>query len=744
MQEKRSGCFSTLIRLMLVGMAVILFAGAVAYELWVLGAFAILALLMVRQFGQKKAVHEPEASTYLRVLTFAAQATGMVALAIVTGIWAVFVIALLVLVMGHITAYRFRETRPLLLRVGTFVGLHLVFVWMFYGMFSGQPFPQAQVAMLAMAVVSFDLFTRLNLQSGLGIGMINLYVAATLSRDLTFLGFLLIYVGVLLAFLWRADDEDGIRDNPVVLRPVTARPTNTPLQWDMLRRLRGWLTRFAFVLPLTAGVVFLVTPRFAGHPIVPPVTFNAPVRSGPSSEIINPAVPLVRVQGNLDSSNNETSDYYFGFDSRLDLSYRGGLSDTLMMYVRSPVWSYWRSHAFDFYDGRTWSQSDTSMRIVEREGPFFNISTEPWFGEDYFVQTFHIVQPMPNLIFTGGRPDHLYLAANQVGIDASGGIRIGEPLSEGTVYSVLSLPNRFDADELRAASQSYPGAISQKYLQLADTITERTVELARELTADAATDYDRVIAVRDHLLVTYPYDFYPPPQAPNTDAVDQFLFVDQRGVCEHYVSAMIVMLRSLGIPARLVSGFGSGTYNSFTNYYEVRANDAHAWVEVYFPGHGWVPFDPTPGWEGEPQTGTMATWLFSGAVGELPSIPLGEVLSVGAAFIGSFGTIIGAIVLAVVLLVVSRWLWRRRDRFRLRRHRTTHTDPARRRIFAAYRRAQRQLRSQRGESQTVQEHARTVSGIAELAQLVDIAAYHPQPPSDEQVKKAQNWRTGTQ
>src|SRR5262249_14242903 len=177
------------------------------------------------------------------------------------------------------------------------------------------------------------------------------------------------------------------------------------------------------------------------------------------------------------------------------------------------------------------------------------------------------------------------------------------------------------------------------------TVTQRTHDLAVQITAPVSTEYDKGVAVRDYLLKTYPYDYFPPAQPPNTDAGDQFLFVYKRGVCEHFVSAMVVILRRGGIRARLVAGFGSGTYNAFTNYYEVRANDAHAWVEVYFPRYGWVPFDPTPGWTGDPQTGTVARWVFSGALGELnlPPLPLGEI---AGAIGGNIKPILAIVVLA--------------------------------------------------------------------------------------------------
>ncbi len=732
--ETKSRGSARLIRWMLIGMAVLLVIVALSFELWVMGAFAILAYMLSRMFapnkGKKSRIRQPERSVQLRLFAFAAQSVGMLSSAYVTQMWGVFLISLVILAIGHIAAYRYALKPPILMRIGTAIALHGVFFWMYYGLLNGQPYPQIQVAMLAMAVVGFELFSRLNLFSGMAIGLTNLYVAATLSRDVMFIVFLFIFLGLLLAFMWRADDEDGMRDNPVILRPVGQKAVR---QW------RGWMARFAVALPVMGGLVFMVTPRFAGHPIIPPVTINAPIRGGVSSQIVNPAMPMVQIQGWSD----QVGEHYYGFDTRLDLSYRGGLSDEVMMYVRSPAWSYWRSHAFDAYDGRTWIQSDPSVEVWERDGALFDLNREGvlWLREDYFVQTYAIVQPMPNLVFTAGNPIHLYIAADEIGIDKTGGIRLGEPLRPGMVYSVMSLRQDYTPEELKSATRNYPLDIAP-YFQLSDTITERTWELAQELTQDAPTVYDKVIAVRDYLLATYPYDYFPPPQAPNTDAVDQFLFVDQRGVCEHYVSAFVVMLRTLGIPARLVSGFGSGDYNAFTNYYEVRANDAHAWAEVYFPGYGWVPFDPTPGWNGSPQTGAIPTWVFSELFGgtQLPSIQIGDAVRSGLRLmLYNLEYIVGAVVGVGVLWFAYR-VWRRRKPIQLRWQRMKRHDPARVAIFAAYRRGQKAIKSYREGYQTVGEHATISPELKEIAALVDIAAYRTEPPDQAMVEKAKRFK----
>jgi transglutaminase-like putative cysteine protease len=724
-----------MLRLVIILGALAVSALAIYIKFWILPAAALPCLILLLR-KRRKGGSSVEHSMRLRQYTFSAQAVGLLSLAYTTQMWGVALVALPVLAAGHYAAYRVREKRPALLRLAVFIVLHLVFLWMFYGLFYGQPYPQAQVAMLAMAVVSFDLFSRLNLYSAMGMGLANLYVAATLSRDLSFIAFLVSFVALVLAFMWRADSEDGVKDNPVILRPVPVR--GTP---GISQRLRSWGLRFALMLSVAAPLVFVFTPHFAGHPIIPPVNFNLPIRQGPSSQIINPAVPLFQIQGWSDG----TGEYYYGFDTRLDLSYRGGLSDTVMMYVRSPAWSYWRSHAYDTYDGRTWTQSSDELEILERDGVGFKLWERGWLRSDYFVQTFYIVQPMPNLIFMGGLPIDLYLAADQVARDSTGGIRVGEPLQPGMIYSVLSLRQDHPPEQLRAASTEYPDEIASAYLQLPETVTERTRDLAHEITSGADTAYDKVVLLRDYLRDTYPYDFYPPAQAPNTDAVDQFLFVDQRGVCEQYVSALVVMLRELGIPARLAAGYGSGEYNAITGYYEVRANDAHAWAEVYFPGYGWVPFDPTPGWEGNPQTGPVQRWIFSSLLDniELPSVPFGEIFqSVTGAFGGGgrFLMVLAGAVLAIGMGWILMRLWKRGLIALPKRHRAYHQDTARRRIFAAYRRAQRELKSFREQTQTVHEHAATQPVLDELAQLVEVAAYRPEPPDGGMVRRAREWK----
>ena len=106
--------------------------------------------------------------------------------------------------------------------------------------------------------------------------------------------------------------------------------------------------------------------------------------------------------------------------------------------------------------------------------------------------------------------------------------------------------------------------------------------------------------MNQYLKTTYPYDLSIAPQGEDMDAVEYFLFEQRRGYCEQFSSSLAVMARSQGIPARVATGYAPGEYNPFTGLYEIKASDAHAWVEVYFPQYGWTTFDPTPSFDSTP------------------------------------------------------------------------------------------------------------------------------------------------
>jgi protein-glutamine gamma-glutamyltransferase len=183
----------------------------------------------------------------------------------------------------------------------------------------------------------------------------------------------------------------------------------------------------------------------------------------------------------------------------------------------------------------------------------------------------------------------------------------------GSLYNPAhnAIPTRYDAVSLlpvvapavlRKASPAYPEAIRAVYLQLPPHLDPRVPKLAQDAVAHSHNEYDKASAIAAYLRGHYAYTLN--LTGPRTsDPLAYFLFVRRAGHCEYFATAMTVMLRTLGIPARYVTGFLPGEYNDIAGDYIIRASDAHAWVEVYFPGYGWLTFDPTPG--GDEQRGGL-------------------------------------------------------------------------------------------------------------------------------------------
>src|SRR4029077_14744316 len=162
-------------------------------------------------------------------------------------------------------------------------------------------------------------------------------------------------------------------------------------------------------------------------------------------------------------------------------------------------------------------------------------------------------------------------------------------------YSTATIP------QLQAANTAYPDWL-QPYTSLPDDGSYRPPEaiaairkLALQITAKYTNPYDKATAIESYLRDTtrYTYTLSPPPTL-GMDPIEFFLFHSKKGYCAYFASAMGDMLRSIGIPTRLVSGFGPGTFDVKSNTTQVRGEDAHTWVESYFPGYGWITFEPTP------------------------------------------------------------------------------------------------------------------------------------------------------
>ena len=171
----------------------------------------------------------------------------------------------------------------------------------------------------------------------------------------------------------------------------------------------------------------------------------------------------------------------------------------------------------------------------------------------------------------------------------------GGNAASGDPYQLTASVSSAEPDDLRLADQEYPTWAWIRYTQLPADMPPRVAELAREITADAATPYDKAKAVESWLKTNITYNLAIDPPPFGSDGVDHFLFESKEGYSEYFGSAMTVLMRSVGIPARMTTGYTTGTLIDGSNLYLVSDRHSHGWAEVYFPGYGWIPFEPTPG-----------------------------------------------------------------------------------------------------------------------------------------------------
>ena len=160
-------------------------------------------------------------------------------------------------------------------------------------------------------------------------------------------------------------------------------------------------------------------------------------------------------------------------------------------------------------------------------------------------------------------------------------------------YQMTVLLSQAKADALRSAGTAYPGWVADRYLQLPSNMPGRVKELADQIAKGAATAYDKAKAIETYLRNSYEYSLSIDPPSYNRDAVDYFLFTAKKGYCDYFASAMAVMLREEGVPARIITGYAPGEKEQDGSYL-VRERDAHSWPAAYFPGYGWIDFEPTP------------------------------------------------------------------------------------------------------------------------------------------------------
>ena len=307
----------------------------------------------------------------------------------------------------------------------------------------------------------------------------------------------------------------------------------------------------------------------------------------------------------IEGEGSATTDYYGA-----DLLNLGGairLGDDVVLTVDAPASNhryYWRSRVYERYADGQWSPS-ADLRITDRSAPVDVVMNREAIGagrrsvrQRFTVGAssarIYYAAPQPQRIDGVGKIDLIYTdkpAETSMNVSV---IRPLKLLRRGDSYSVTSLISTATANELRRTSADYPEWVSGPNLYVG-VRNPRILNLALQIVneAGAAHPYDRAKAIERWLRdnIAYNESISAPP--PAVDTVEWVLFDAREGYCTYYATSMIVMLRHLGIPARLAAGFSQGTYDSDLAQYVVREREAHTWVEVYFPGYGWIEFEPT-------------------------------------------------------------------------------------------------------------------------------------------------------
>jgi len=317
-----------------------------------------------------------------------------------------------------------------------------------------------------------------------------------------------------------------------------------------------------------------------------------------------------------------------GFSDQVQLGQIGEIqqSNSVVMHIQidgDPHGSYdlkWRGVTLNNFVGNTWSNPHAQHAVVSvGAGRFIlwqnaaRLKRSQRAGQAQVIHYRVLMEPLiGNVFFLAPTARLLQGNYRLVSMDNGDSVFDLDPEHPIGRYEATSDIAQPQPTELRTAGSDYPPEILLNYLQL-PTVDRRVVALAKEITASAENNYDKAAAIELYLRTKFGYTLQLPRTVPR-DPVASFLFERKQGHCEYFASSMAIMLRTLGIPSRVVNGFRTGEFNDITSQYLVRASNAHSWVEAYFPGYGWISFDPTPAAPAQLHTGWSRSMLYLDAM----------------------------------------------------------------------------------------------------------------------------------
>jgi transglutaminase-like putative cysteine protease len=539
-----------------------------------------------------------EKSIILRVLTLVLLLIGIFSSAQAAEISPVIIILVVLgTIVGSYVSYNSLYRKNWWIKIFLSVGMLLLLANCFYEIvvlqvnnISDLRKPVLQLLLGLQALHTFDSPRRTNIMLSALSALILISFAASLSKDNYFGVFLIVFIFVAILVLYYNDLLSRGYISPFSSISKSFGQVNRPFLWGL----------FGVVIVLTT-LIFVVMPRFE-------LSYMHDFRMSFKIKLPEHLERSIKNSAYSDPERLKSltidPEAYFGFAPELFLNFRGTLSDDIAMKVRSSRPQYWRAMAYDVYTGETWklSMPDKVTELEASPPPVIYLPPfESSIARTYeLTQVYYIAKKQSNLVPAAYKPVRLYFPVDMVMVDPYDGLRSHIEMVKGITYTVVSdIPeikpeillqtkeNKAYLEELKASKKL------SRYLQLPENIPERLKKLAKEITSEAKNDYEKAYKINKYLKTKYEYDLDVERFPSGSDTADYFLFEKKRGYCEHFATAMAVMLRSLNVPARLVTGYSPGEYNPFTGYYEVKVSDAHAWVEVFVQYYGWVPFDPT-------------------------------------------------------------------------------------------------------------------------------------------------------
>jgi transglutaminase-like putative cysteine protease len=291
-----------------------------------------------------------------------------------------------------------------------------------------------------------------------------------------------------------------------------------------------------------------------------------------------------------------------GFSDRVELGDLGRIRldpqmalrvDTLEGVAPGAEDGYWRGIAFDHFDGRAWSVTPGRREIVPGSSEIgLAVGNHPRGAR---LEQRIVREPVVSgVLFSAGKSLRLRGSLGRVERDVNGGLYAFPTAAERVSYQVTTAAELPAESALRADRSAVPRDHGERFLQLPPVAPEIQA-LAREIVGDLPTDAERVHALERYLRRNGRYTDDPPAHgSADTSPIESFLLQRTEGHCEYFATGMVMLARSLGIPARLVNGFAGGETNGILGFTELRQSDAHTWVEVHYQKAGWVRYDPTP------------------------------------------------------------------------------------------------------------------------------------------------------